>query len=49
MVFAREPKTNREMRAKTKRAFRRTQREIDKAPDEFDFKRKGGIFYRPSK
>jgi hypothetical protein len=48
MVFAREPKTNREMR-QDKRAFRRTQREIDKAPDEFDFKRKGGIFYCSSK
>jgi hypothetical protein len=32
-----------------KRAYRKAQRELDKAPVEFDYKRNGGIFYCPTK
>jgi hypothetical protein len=48
ITIPRTPQTNKEMRQE-KRAYRRTQRELDKAPVEFDYKRNGGIFYCPTK
>jgi hypothetical protein len=45
--IARPEQSRQEMRQE-KRAYRK-QRELDKAPVEFDYKRNGGIFYCPTK
>jgi lysozyme family protein len=45
--IARPEQSRQEMRRKEQ--YRKAQRELDKAPVEFDYKRNGGIFYCPTK